>query len=162
MSLPDKAKLRDALVQHLTDVATQAANAAKTTRDGATHAEAKPENSKDTRALEQTYLARGQAMRVEELLEQIQKLRFMPLQTYGESDPIGASALILLESEDTTRCLFLSPYGGGTELQVDGTNILVITPQSPLGALLLGRYQDDEIEQRVRGKLRQQVIVRVG
>ena len=34
------------------------------TREAATHAEAKPENDKDTRALEQSYLARGQAMRI--------------------------------------------------------------------------------------------------
>lgn len=31
--------------------------------EGATHEEAKPEDDKDTRALEQSYLARGQAQR---------------------------------------------------------------------------------------------------
>ena len=36
--------------------------------EGATHEEAKPENDKDTRALEQSYLARGQAARIDELL----------------------------------------------------------------------------------------------
>ena len=37
---------------------------ARETARGATHEEAKPEDDKDTRALEQTYLARGQAERV--------------------------------------------------------------------------------------------------
>ena len=33
----------------------------RATVEGATHEEAKPENDKDTRALEQSYLARGQS-----------------------------------------------------------------------------------------------------
>lgn len=161
MKLPDKAKVLEALLAKLSEVVAQAASAAKVTREGATHAEAKPENSKDTRALEQSYLARGQAMRVEELVEQIQLLRFMPLQTFGKDDPIGASALLVLESDESTRCLFLAPYGGGTELVVDGVDVLVITPQSSLGALVLGRFQGDDIEQRVRGALREYVIAAV-
>ena len=35
--------------------------------EGATHSEARPENDKDTRGLELSYLARGQAQRVAEL-----------------------------------------------------------------------------------------------
>ncbi len=161
MRLPDKSKVRDALFAQLSAAAEQAAQAAKTTREGATHPEAKPENDKDTRALEQSYLARGQAMRVEELIEQIQHLRFMPLLSFGKADAIGASALLSLESEDETRCMFLAPYGGGTELTIDGITVLVITPQSPLGQLLLGRFVGDDVEQRVRGKLREFVIVDV-
>lgn len=160
-TLPDKAKVLEALLARLSEVVTQAASAARSTREGATHAEAKPENAKDTRALEQTYLARGQAMRVEELAEQIQLLRFMPLPRYGNNDAIGAAALLLLESDTTTRCLFLAPYGGGTELVVDGVDVLVITPQSPLGALVLGRMVGDEFEQRVRGTMREYVIAAI-
>lgn len=159
--LPDKAKVLEALLANLSEVVAQAASAARVTREGATHAEAKPENAKDTRALEQTYLARGQAMRVEELIEQIQVLRFMPLSTFGERDAIGASALMLLESDAGSRCLFLAPFGGGTELVVDGIEVMVITPQSPLGALVLGRFVGDEVEQRVRGQLREYAIVAI-
>lgn len=162
MRLPDKSKVRDALVAKLSELAEQAASAARTTRDGATHAEAKPENSKDTRALEQTYLARGQAMRVEELLEQIQALRFLPLSKFGPKDAIGASALMVLEDEDeASRCLFLAPFGGGTELRVDGVDVMVITPQSPLGAKILGRVVGDDLEHRVRGAVRQYMIAAV-
>ena len=50
------------------DLATMSA-AQRAVVDGATHEENRPENDKDTRALEQSYLARGQAQRVVELQE---------------------------------------------------------------------------------------------
>jgi hypothetical protein len=161
MILPNKKDVLEALVQHLSEVAAQATAAAKTTSSGATHAEAKPENAKDTRALEQSYLARGQAMRVEELHEQMKLLRFMPLRSYGENDPSGAGALLQITSDEDSRCLFLAPYGGGTELSVGGVKVVVVTPQSSLGALVLGRKLNEEIELRVRGVVREYVIAAV-
>jgi transcription elongation GreA/GreB family factor len=161
VDLPDKRKVLDVLLARLTEVAEHTAAIAQKTREGATHAEAKPENDKDTRALEQSYLARGQAMRVEELQEQLQVLRFMPLPAYGSDDPIGAGALIRLESEHGDRCLFLVPYGGGIELTVDGCEIQALTPQSALGALVLGRTLGDEVELRVRGTAREYEIAAV-
>jgi transcription elongation GreA/GreB family factor len=161
VTLPDKRKVLDVLLARLAEVVEHMTAIAESTRKGATHAEAKPENDKDTRALEQSYLARGQAMRVEELLEQLQVLRFLPLRVYGEDDPIAAGALIRLESEHGDRCLFLVPHGGGIELTVDGCEIQVITPQSALGALVLGRALGDEVELRVRGGAREYAIAAV-
>jgi hypothetical protein len=137
------------------------AGVARSTADGATHPEARPENDKDTRALEQSYLARGQALRVEELIEQREVLRFMALRGYTESDPIGAGALVRVESDEGVLDLFIAPHAGGTELSVDGVQVRVITPQSPLGALLLGRSVGDELELRVKGALREYAIVAV-
>jgi hypothetical protein len=161
MALPDKRKVLDSLVARVSEVAAHMTAIAESTRKGATHAEAKPENDKDTRALEQSYLARGQAMRVEELFEQCEQLRFLPLPAFGEDDPLGAGALIGLESEQGTRCVFLAPYGGGIELSVGGCEVQVITPQSALGALVLGRSLGDDVQLRVRGSVREYVIVEV-
>ena len=162
MDLPHKRDVLEKLVQHLVDLAAHATAAAKTTSAGATHAEAKPEHPKDTRALEQSYLARGQAMRVSELEEQTHFLRFMPLRTYGDSDPLGAGALVVITSDEDTRCLFLAPYGGGAELDVGGARVFVVTPQSPIGARVLGRVFGDEIELKVRGATREYAITAVG
>jgi hypothetical protein len=161
MALPDKRKVLDALLAKMGEVVQHITAIAESTRKGATHAEAKPENDKDTRALEQSYLARGQAMRVEELIEQCEQLKFLPLPAYGEDDPLGAGALILLESEQGARCVFLAPHGGGIELSVDGCELQVITPQSALGALVLGRALGDEVQLRVRGSVREYVIAEV-
>lgn len=148
-------------MQRLAELMEQRAEAAAKTRAGATHVEARPENAKDTRALEQTYLARGQAMRAEELLEHIQVLRFMPLRELGEGDPIESGALVALESDAGVRCVFLAPRGGGTEVCVHGIHVLVVTPGSPMGQALLGRSEGDEVELRSRGAIRAYEVIAV-
>src|SRR5689334_1747458 len=120
MPQPDKRKVMNALLELLTELSVKATNAANTTRAGATHPEAKPENDKDTRALEQSYLARGQALRVAELNDDLQLLRTLPLRSFGPSDPVAVGALVTLESEKDTRCVFLVPRGGGNEVSIDG------------------------------------------
>jgi hypothetical protein len=62
-----KSTLKQELVALLAADLETAERAQQAAREGATHEEAKPENDKDTRALEQSYVARGQAKRVEEL-----------------------------------------------------------------------------------------------
>jgi transcription elongation GreA/GreB family factor len=160
MPLPDKYRVREALLGKLAEQLTQALQVAEDTRKSATHEEAKPENDKDTRALEQSYLARGQALRAEQLTEARDVLRFMPLpQLDGDA---AAGALVELEAEDgATRVLFLAPVAGGTEVMVDGTAVQVVTPASPLGAALLGRGQGDEVILSVRGARREYVITQV-
>lgn len=159
MQLPDKQAALDAVLARMREALAHMAEAAEATRAEATHEEAKPENDKDTRALEQSYLARGHAMRTEELVEQIQVLRFLPLPDFGPDDAIEAGALVGLESDEGTRCLFLLPHGGGTEARVGGTQVLVVTPASPMGRAIHGRSIGDTIEVRVRGKLREYEIV---
>lgn len=162
MELPDKRRVLDALLEHLTRETAQVVKAAEDTRKDATHEEARPENDKDTRALEQSYLARGQAMRAEQALEQREVLRFMALPVLGPDDPIQSGALVVIEDDEgQRRTLFLAPHGGGVELEVDGMSVQVVTPTSSLGAAILGRSQGDEAIVSVRGKRREHEIVAV-
>lgn len=162
MQLPDKRRVLEAVIARLTSEALQTAQTAEGARRDATHEEARPENDKDTRALEQTYLARGQALRAEKMIEQREVLRFLPLLTLGPNDPIGAGALVALEDDQGgMRLLFLVPYGGGIEVSVDGVDVQVVTPTSSIGAAILGRSQGDEAVVTVRGKRREHTIVAV-
>ena len=159
MPLPDKQRVHQALLDKLAQDLTAAAVTAEATRKDATHAEAKPENDKDTRALEQSYLARGQAMRAEQLAEEREVLRFMPLPQLSADAAAQSGALVELEDEDgATRLLFMAPHAGGTELSVEGMSVLVVTPISPLGAAILGRTIGDDVTLSVRGKRRNYVI----
>ncbi|MDB4937607.1 MAG: Transcription elongation factor [Labilithrix sp.] len=128
----------------------------------ATHAEAKPENDKDTRALEASYLAAGQAERVRELETALKLLVGLELRDIGAATPICASAIITLEDDDGARTMFfMSPHGGGVRLDLEGTSVQVVTPQSPLGKALLGRLHGDVIELRGKSGVREMTIVDV-
>lgn len=162
MKFPDKRRVMERLIERLSATQTQMAGLAEGVRRDATHEEAKPENDKDTRALEQTYLARGQAMRAEALVEEIGLLRSLDLGPLPSTSPIVAGALVALADDDATRCLFFAPHGGGYEFEVDGVNVTVVTPVSALGRALLGRQAGDEIELRVKGSVRFYEVEAIG
>ena len=162
MPLPEKQRVLEAVLDQLAADLSHATQAAEETRRDATHEEAKPENDKDTRALEQSYLARGQALRAEQLAEEREVLRFLNLPVFEPDAAISAGALVELEDDDGgTRVLFLLPHAGGTEVSVDGVSVLVVTAASPLGAALLGRGQGDDVSLRTRDKRRNYVISEV-
>ncbi len=153
-----KATLRDELLAQLTQALEAARAAHAAAIEGAFHPEAKAENDKDTRGLEQSYLARGQAQRVAELEAAVGDLTAMTLRTFKASDPIAMSALIVVEEDGTERHYFVAPHGGGSVLSED---VQVITPASPLGRALLGKRVDDEVELQRAGKTRELAIVSV-
>jgi hypothetical protein len=116
--------------------------------EGATHAEARAETKWDTCGLEQSYLARGLAKQVEELAAQFEGLRsFVPADFTGK--PIGIGALIEAEMDGYKDLYFLLECGGGTEVQVDGCEITVITPESPVGEAMMGKREGETYSFRV-------------
>jgi Transcription elongation factor, GreA/GreB, C-term len=156
--LASKESLRAELIAGVEADLAAAMQAQKTTREGATHEQAKPENDKDTRALEQSYLARGQAKRVDELTTSLQNAVNMKVRPFGESDPIALSALIDVEEDGESRILFMCPSGGGSMLS---GGVVVTTPESPLGRALLGKTAGDVVETQIAGKQRELAISKV-
>src|SRR5690606_13474742 len=70
----DKRAVLRALHARLAERLAGLTSSQKTAQAGATHAEANQEHAKDTRAIEQQYLARGLAERVETLREAVAAL----------------------------------------------------------------------------------------
>lgn len=151
------AKLRDDIAGTM-GVLTRAANES---REAATHEEAKPENDKDTRAVEAAYLAGAQAERARDLSRASAALAALPLRPFGPDTPIASSALVELDHDGASSWYFLAPEGGGMRAAVGGVTVQVITPQSALGRELLGKAQGDELEVTVQGKKRTYEIVQV-
>jgi hypothetical protein len=157
----DKRQLISALVAQLEQEIVRATESAERTRAGAVHDEARPENDKDTRALEASYLARGQAQRVVDLQITLKRVAFMETRSFGADDAIGLSALIRLESDDDIRWLLFAPAGGGRRLQLDDIAVDVISPEAPLGQALAGRFHGEEFSLRTAGRVREFVIAEV-
>jgi transcription elongation GreA/GreB family factor len=160
--IPDsvlKESLRQELAELLTaDLATRS-RAYLAASAAATHEEAKPENDKDTRALEQSYLARGEAMRVEELRSALAEVQCMPLPRLSPMAPVGVGALVSVEEAGTAWHLWIAPHGGGARLGAG--KIQVVTPKSPVGRALIGKHAGDDCEIVVGARTRELAILAV-
>lgn len=134
---------------------------ARSAREGATHEDAKPENDKDTRALEAGYLAGAQAGRAAALQKTVAELEFFVLREFRESDPIAVSAFVEADVDGTTQRYFLASAGGGLKIGSGGVPILVVTPEAPLGEALIGKRKGDLFELRAGGRTREVEILSV-
>ena len=154
-----KSALKLELIAALKNELAVAEKAFANTRAAATHEEAKPENDKDTRALEQSYLARGQAQRVEELRGAVADAEAMQLRNANDGKPIGVGLVVDISDGEKNASYFIAPHGGGVRLS--GGAVQVVTPKSPLGRAFLGKRQGDDCEVNLAGKVRVLSIDRV-
>jgi transcription elongation GreA/GreB family factor len=155
--------LKAELVSILRHDLAAAEQAHRATVSGATHEEAKPENDKDTRALEQSYLARGQAMRVEELRTAIAEVESLvpraPTFLPGADLRAALGALVVVEEGDAESTYWIAPQGGGARL--DGGKVHVVTPKSPLGTALVGKELGEDFDVVIAGRRRSLSVLRI-
>jgi transcription elongation GreA/GreB family factor len=154
-----KDALKEELVKLLAADLETAERAQQAAREGATHEEARPENDKDTRALEQSYVARGQAKRVEELRADLTLAQAMVVRPLAGGARIALGALVEIDEDGTMSRLFLAPARGGTALA--GGTVQVVTPGSPLGRALIGKSAGEDCDVRVANRVRELAIVSV-
>ncbi|MBK9033856.1 MAG: GreA/GreB family elongation factor [Myxococcales bacterium] len=124
--------------------------------EGATHAEARAENDKDTRGLEQSYLARGHAARVQEIEAALPALAALSVGRAPSQVALGA--IVTVDDDGATVRYYLAPWGGGVTV---GGDVAVVTPQSPIGRALLGRAAGDLVEIRRPGGVREVEVTRI-
>lgn len=142
-----KQRLIDQILIRLSQAAEAAALAADEAHQNATHAESAAETQYDTLGLENAYLAHGQSMRLEELQQAMAHYRRLPVRAFSEDDEIALGALVEAASDEgTCRWFFIGPTQGGLQLSWENQPVTLITPQTPVGKLLIGRYLDDEVE----------------
>lgn len=155
----DKHQVLALLQQRLTAILDRLTEAQKSAQAGATHPDNKQEHAKDMRSTESSYLARGLAERVETLRDGLRALALLRMPDLDEDDPACPGALVTIEDENGRESVYLlAPAGGGESFPVGGVEVLVLTPQSPLGAALSGRRAGDAVEvQLPSGRLRAEV-----
>ena len=108
--------------------------------EAATGADTKAENKYDTRGLEASYLAAGQADQAEELLRGITSIEAFEFKDFDIDDPIGTGALVETEKDDELLYYLLAPAGGGMVISAEsGESVTVLGPASPLAGKLKGK-----------------------
>jgi transcription elongation GreA/GreB family factor len=114
-------------------------NAARASHAEATHESSKAENKYDTRGLEAGYLAQGQMKQGKQTEEAILEFQKLPLVDLEPNSVVGIGALVEVESKTGQSLYFIGPRGGGIEVEVEDRLIVVLTPQAPLGQLMMGK-----------------------
>lgn len=140
------------------DVLTKAARASHAE---ATHESSKAENKYDTRGLEAAYLAGGQARQVREVMDSIKLYETMTARDFTANEPIDTGALVELKMDGVRSLYFIGPKSGGLEIKHQRKEIMVITPQSPLGQNLMGRKAGESWTAKVGGSAVKYQIISV-
>jgi len=149
------------IVARLTDELAVYFRAANASRAEATHEQNKAESKYDTRGLEASYLARGQSKQAAEIESAIAEFEELAARQLADGEAVASGALVELETGGEHSFYFIGPRAGGTEVVHDKKEILVITPQSPLGEQLLGRKQGDQPQLNLGGTKQTARIVSV-
>jgi transcription elongation GreA/GreB family factor len=157
----DKGQILKRIVAKLNESVGLLAKAAKASHAEATHESSKAENKYDTRGLEAAYLAGGQARQAKEMRDAIEMYETISIQDFTSGEPIDLTALVELESDRSRFLYFIGPKSGGLEIDWNGQEITVITPQSPLGENLVGKKAGDKWTAKVGGSVVKYKIVEV-
>jgi len=143
----DKTEILQALVEKLETDLAKATDAAIDSAESATHEESRSEGKYDTRGLETSYLASGQARYAVELREGLAAVKRFHAPAFSSSDPIALGALVTTLSPQGRETYFLVPGIGGIEVG-DNTDapVTVVSSKSPIGSALIGKRVGDRIE----------------
>jgi len=103
----------------------------------ATDPGSKAEGKYDTRSLEASYLAAGQARQVDELAESVRIFETLTLPDFAVDAEIDAGALVEVEMAGEAAIFLLVPTSGGLVIGHQGVEITLLTPASGLYRNLL-------------------------
>ncbi len=162
----NKEKLISDITSYLEKELANCEQAARNAHLAATDDQSVAETQYDTLAIESAYLAEGQSRRIIECkkaiaaFEQLQSHlntanskalntkvtnRDVPHKTVNIIVNIG-SLVQLAEDTEAQHWFFIAPAAAGYRTQLASQHITVVTPQSPMGMVLMGKQEEDEIQ----------------
>lgn len=141
-----KSQLLEKIRTHLRARLERLSNAAFEAHAAATDPGSKAEGKYDTRSLEASYLAAGQARQVDELAESVRIFEALTLPDFAIGDPIDAGALVETDLHGETAFFLLVPTAGGLVIEHEGFEVTLLTPASDLYRKLLGLYPGESLQ----------------
>ncbi|MFY2507871.1 transcription elongation factor [Vibrio pectenicida] len=144
----NKFELLQAILLEMENSLSIAHSATQRAIESATDEQTVPEHKYDTLALEASYLAHGQAMRVEECERELSQMKQLQLPQKSEVVTLG-SLVGLLDDNDEPKWFFVAPCAGGLKVDYQQQRVMLVTLNSPLGQALKGKSIGDEAEYNV-------------
>jgi hypothetical protein len=120
--------------------------AAQEAHAAATDPGSKAEGKYDTRSLEASYLAVGQARQVAEIAEALRIFEGLALPSFSGDDEIDAGALVMVDLNGENLCFLLVPASGGLVVEHEGMEVTLLTPDSGLYRSLLEMKVGDTLD----------------
>lgn len=157
----NKRALIEKIVKQLTSDLEGYMRAARAAHAEATHEQSRAENKYDTRSIEASYLARGQSKQAAEIEAAIEAFGKLDGRAFAPGEPVDLGALVELEGAGERTIYFIGPKAGGTEVMHQKREVLVITPQSPLGEQLMGRKQGESLQMTIAGATNKYLVASV-
>lgn len=154
MDISDKKAVKQALLAQLARALEEAKQAAHNAHLAAIDDQSIAETQYDTLAIEASYLAEGHSRRVNELsiaIKQVSSLAIKPHST------IALASLIKLSTQK--HYYFISPAGGGLTINTHQKTTVIITPESPIGATLMGKEEGEGITLKLSNNSVQDEII---
>lgn len=149
----NKSVLVENIIKSLEEVLQIAKDSAFRAHATATHKENVAENKYDTLGLEASYLAQGQAKRVDDCEADLAAFKTLEIDERYHVVSIGC-LIKLIDENENKQWLFLGPRAGGLKVKIknfDGIEIQVtiVTPFAPLGKKLLKCSVEDDFELQI-------------
>lgn len=137
----DKQSVVQAILNKLDADLALAITAAERARETATDKENIAENKYDTLGLEAAYLAHGQSNRAQRLADEKRAFEALPIE---QTQQVKLGSLVAIEdTRGISKWVFIGPGAAGLTLNLSGEEVVVVTPDSPLGAALWGLSVDE-------------------
>jgi hypothetical protein len=157
----DKSDLLKAIEETLVNQFSQQNEAAEDAHKEATNDESRAEDRYDMRGQLAAYLAAGQAKLADSVAQAIKAFRNVPIRIFGPGEPAAVGAVVRLVARGAKSVYFLGPAHGGLEVQVNGDQVMVVTPASPLGRTLMGRRNGERVALPLGARLVEHTILAV-
>lgn len=143
----NKINVIDEVIKRLDEEIAVAMKAQQETFEAATDEDAYSDGKYDTRSLEASYLASGQAQIVKELGDALQAFNLLRTQHFIQPPSHQASlgSLLEIKSANTSNWYLLGPGGGGLEVIIEKKKVMVLTLHSPLGHEVVTKQVGDSV-----------------
>jgi transcription elongation GreA/GreB family factor len=132
------------IIRQLGEELETLAGASRKMHDDASDESNKAEDQYDTRGLETAYLASSQARQATATEEALAAYQSLKLAKFTAKTPIEMTARVEIEFRGERLWYFLGPKGGGIEVG----EVMVITPESPIGQEIAGKKVGDKFKFR--------------
>jgi len=139
-----KEQLILAAIEYIESELATAKLAADEAKNAATDEQSIAETQYDTLAIEASYLAHGQSVRYYQLKQELDSLKSFTIKHFDEDDEIQLGSLVLLESDEEQKHVFISPAAAGFKTNITGDEISFVTCNAPIAQAILGKYTDDD------------------